>query len=56
MIVSSSVRPLREARSGLGTDNFATCILEAANLDIQILVRGADAGISDTSQVQNPSH
>lgn len=46
----------RGPRSGLGTDNFATCILEAANLDIQILVRGADAGISDTSQVQNPSH
>src|SRR3546814_20610335 len=41
----------RGPRSGLGTDNFATCILEAANLDIQILVRGADAGISDTSQV-----
>src|SRR3546814_6494065 len=40
----------RGPRSGLGTDNFATCILEAANLDIQILVRGADAGISDTSQ------
>jgi len=42
----------RGPRSGLGTDNFATCILEAANLDIQILVRGADAGISDTSQEQ----
>src|SRR3546814_1745221 len=46
----------RGPRSGLGTDNFATCILEAANLDIQILVRGADAGIRSeehTSELQS---
>src|SRR3546814_395999 len=35
----------RGPRSGLGTETFANCLLEAAHLDNPILLRGPNAGI-----------
>src|SRR3546814_10755848 len=43
----------RGPRSGLGTATFATCIRSEANLEIRSMVRGDDAGISDTHHEQN---
>lgn len=42
----------RSPRSDLGADDFTARSFEAANLDIRILVRGADAGISNAGQEQ----